>query len=59
MTRIGIVMQKYGELVEPRPYSLFTSDPDEGEANHAWQARAMEWGATRVDQWGNYLGEAS
>lgn len=52
MTREGIIYVTYGEKVEPRPFSRFTSDPEEIEANHQWRIRAGEWGMDHIDEFG-------
>jgi len=57
MTRTGLVRKLYGDMVESQPFSGFTQNPEEITANEAWSERALDWGSTRVDQWGNLIGE--
>jgi hypothetical protein len=57
-TRVGIVRELYG-LVEPRPYSRFTQRTNEILANDHWTIRALRWGDSNVDEYGNPLKNAS
>lgn len=53
MIREGIISVAYSESVEPRPFSRFTDDPEEIEANHQWRIRAGEWGMEHIDEFGH------
>lgn len=44
MTRIGIMHSLYAKFVEHRPFSRFTGDPAEIQANQEWCKRACAWG---------------
>ena len=56
MTRMGVVLQLYSEMVERRPFSRFSKDPKEILANCNWIKRAEEWGNVHVDAWGHFIG---
>lgn len=51
LTRVGTIREWYG-YVEPRPFSRFTADPNEQEANRDWEQRALAWGEQHVDEHG-------
>ncbi|WP_156666087.1 hypothetical protein [Rhodococcus sp. HS-D2] len=53
MTLQGIIVKKYSEIVELRPFSLFTRVDEEQSANAQWKLRALEWGAMHIDEYGN------
>ena len=43
MTTLGLARQLYSSYVEPRPFSRFTQDIDEIEANAEWAYKAIKW----------------
>lgn len=56
MTRIGRVLQLYGQMVERQPYGRYTRDKKEMLANCEWVRRAEAWGERHVDAWGYFMG---
>jgi hypothetical protein len=54
-TRYGSVLWHYSREVEPRPFSRFTADDAEQQANDEWIERALRWGETRFDAYANRI----
>lgn len=49
MTRYGLAVQLYSDNVAPRPYSMFTADAKEQNANEEWSARVQAWAANYMN----------
>jgi hypothetical protein len=54
-TRYGDIMYYYSREVEPRPFSRFTSDDAEQQANDDWIERALSWGSHHFDEYGRVV----
>lgn len=54
-TRYGAVLWYYSREVEPRPYSRFTTDDSEHQANDEWIERALKWGESHIDAYSNRI----
>lgn len=51
-TRIGDIRWYFAREVEKRPFSRFTSNPAEIQANTEWAERALIWGKHHFDEYG-------
>lgn len=52
MTTTGLMRQLYSDYVEPRPYSRFTSEDNEQQANDDWALRAIDWAKRYMNEAG-------
>lgn len=52
-TRYGSVLWHYSREVEPRPFSRFTAEDAEQQANDEWIEKALKWGESQFDSYGS------